>query len=93
VLRAGERGFRRWYEICTHIGYSWYIHRLTDECTATYIHRLTNEYTATCIHRLIDECTGLYSWVDAIFLDSGTVEYITVIFLGTEEYKSTEECT
>jgi hypothetical protein len=36
---------------------------------------------------------GLCSLVDAIFLSSGTEEYITVIFLGTEEYKSTEECT
>jgi hypothetical protein len=29
----------------------------------------------------------------AIFLNSGTEEYIIVIFLGTEEYKIIEECT
>jgi hypothetical protein len=33
------------------------------------------------------------SSVETIFLSSGTEEYITVIFLGTEEYKSTDECT
>jgi hypothetical protein len=34
----------------------------------------------------------LCSSVAVIFLDSGTEEYITVIFLKTEEYKSTDEC-
>jgi hypothetical protein len=60
-----------------------YIHRLTDdgECTATYIHWLT------------DECTRLCSSIVAIFLGSFTEEYITFIFLGTEEYKITEEWT
>jgi hypothetical protein len=37
--------------------------------------------------------TGLWSSVAAIFLGFGTEEYITVIFLHTEEYKSIEECT
>jgi hypothetical protein len=36
---------------------------------------------------------GLCSSVEAIFLGSYTEVYITVIFLGTEEYKITEECT
>jgi hypothetical protein len=58
-----------------------------------YICQLTDEYTTTYIHRLTNECIGLCSSVAAIFLGSGTVEYITVIFLGTEEYKTTEECT
>jgi hypothetical protein len=30
--------------------------------------------------------------VATIFLGSGTEKYIAIIFLGTEEYKSTEEC-
>jgi hypothetical protein len=34
----------------------------------------------------------LCSSVEPIFLGSGTEEYIIVILLGTEEYKSTEEC-
>jgi hypothetical protein len=76
-----ERGFRRWYKIRKNVGYTRYIHRLIDKYTTTYI------------RRLIDECTRLYSSIEAIFLGSGTKEYIAVIFLSTEEYKSTEECT
>jgi hypothetical protein len=45
------------------------------------------------IHQLTNECTELSSSVHAIFLTAGTKEYILVIFLGTEEYKVTEECT
>jgi hypothetical protein len=45
------------------------------------------------IHQLTDERTILYSSVISIFLSSGAEEYITVIFLGTEEYKSTDEFT
>jgi hypothetical protein len=52
-----------------------YIPRLTDECTATYICRLTNEYS------------GPYSSVPSIFLGFDTKEFISVIFLGIEEYK------
>jgi hypothetical protein len=39
------------------------------------------------------ECTGICSSITAIFLCSGTEEYITVIFLNTEEFKSTDDCT
>jgi hypothetical protein len=59
----------RWYEIVKNVGCLRYIHRLTDEYTATYIHRLT------------DECNGLCLSVAAIFLGSGIDEYVTVIFL------------
>jgi hypothetical protein len=55
--------------------------RLTNECTATYICQLTNEYS------------GLHSSVPNSFINFGTKEYSSVIFLGTEEYKKTEEGT
>jgi hypothetical protein len=58
-----------------------------------YIHRLTDEYTATDIHRLTGEFTGLCSSVESIFLAFGTEEYNLVIFLDTEEYRIIEECT
>jgi hypothetical protein len=45
------------------------------------------------IHRLTNECTGLCSSIDVIFLDFGTEEYITIIFLDTVEYKSIEKYT
>jgi uncharacterized membrane protein len=54
---------------------------------ARYIHRLTDEYTATYIHRLTNECTRLSSSVQATFLGADIEEYSPVIFLGTEEYK------
>jgi hypothetical protein len=58
-----------------------------------YICGLTDEYTWSYIRQLIDEHTILYLSVTSIFLSSGTKEYITVILLGTEEYKSTDEFT
>jgi hypothetical protein len=76
VRHMGERGFRRWYEIHTNVGY------------ARYICLLTNEYNTTYIRRLIDECMVLCSSVEPIFLGSGTEEYKIVIFLGNEEYKT-----
>jgi hypothetical protein len=93
VTCGRERGFRRWYKIHKNVGYTRYIHRLIDKYTITHICRLIDKYTTTYICRLIDECTRLYSSIEAIFLGSGTKEYIAVIFLSTEEYKSTEECT
>jgi hypothetical protein len=45
------------------------------------------------IRRLTDECTWIYSSVEDIFLGTGTEEYMTVTFLGTEEYKRIEEYT
>jgi hypothetical protein len=45
------------------------------------------------IRRLIDLYYHIYSSVPGIFLGFGTEEYSSVIFLGTEEYNKTEECT
>jgi hypothetical protein len=58
-----------------------------------YVHRFTDKHMWQYIHQLTDERTILYSSVISIFLSSGAEEYITVIFLGTEEYKSTDEFT
>jgi hypothetical protein len=56
-----------------------YIRRLTDECTTTYICWLTDEYS------------GLYSSVPSTFLNFGTEEFSSIIFLSTEEYKNLKE--
>jgi hypothetical protein len=78
----GARGkFRAIVRNDMFIGYARYIHRLSDKYTSTYIRQLTNE------------CTSLCSSFEARFLSSSTEEYITVIFLVTKEYKSTEERT
>jgi hypothetical protein len=45
------------------------------------------------ICRLTDECMRLCSSIENILLGSNTEEYITVIFLRTEEDKNTKECT
>jgi hypothetical protein len=58
-----------------------------------YICGLTDEHMWPYIRQLIDEHTILYLSVTSIFLSSGTEEYITVILLGTEKYKSTDEFT
>jgi hypothetical protein len=60
---------------------------------ALYLHCLTDKYTTTYIRWLIDEGTGIFLSVEDTFLSSDTEEYIIVIFLGTEEYKTTKECT
>jgi hypothetical protein len=43
------------------------------------------------IYQLTDEYTGLCSSDENVFLSYGTEEYITIIFLGTEKLKKTEE--
>jgi hypothetical protein len=55
------------------------IHSSVDECTVTHMRRLINEYS------------GLYFSVPSTFLDFGTKEFSSVIFLGTKEYKISEE--
>jgi hypothetical protein len=45
------------------------------------------------IHRLTDEYTSLRSSMPGIFLDFGTEEYSSIIFLVTEEHKKTKEDT
>jgi hypothetical protein len=45
------------------------------------------------IHRLTEEYSELYSSVPSTFLSLGTEEFSSVILLGTEEYKKTEEDT
>jgi hypothetical protein len=59
-----------------------------DMKTDRYVRRLTDEYTATYIRCL----TRLSSSIDT-FLGAGTEEYNSVIFLSTDEYNVTEECT
>jgi UPF0288 family protein (methanogenesis marker protein 3) len=56
-----------------------------------YICWLIDEYTTTDIRWLTDECMRLCSFGEDIFLGSSTEEYITVIFLGAEEFKKHEE--
>jgi hypothetical protein len=53
-----------------------------------YLHRLTPAYSSCT-----DEYAALCSSVTGTFLSFGTEEYISVIFLGTEEYKKIEEDT
>jgi hypothetical protein len=43
------------------------------------------------IHQLTDEYTGLCSSDENVFLSYDTEEYITIIFLGTEKLKKTDE--
>jgi hypothetical protein len=78
-LLGTRGGLGRWIQNLTFIGYPRFVHRLTDEYTATYIYWLTDKYT------------GLHSSVLGIFLSFGNEEYSSVIFLGTEEYKKNKK--
>jgi hypothetical protein len=51
-----------------------------------YIHRLTDKYAVMYIRQLNDEYRGLYSSVPSTFLDFGTEEYSSIIFLSIKEY-------